>query len=210
MAYYVNIAASSDALTREIKDLVPDPAIRRRMSRVVKMGVATGMEALASLPDGTPIDAIITATRLGCLADSEKFLRNVVEGETAGSDSGPALLNPTPFIQSTFNTVGAQIAMLTRNHCYNMTYVHGERSFGSALVDAAIRIDQTGARHVLLGLFDEITPTLQRIGERMRGAKDFPTRDGAWFFVISTRPLPGCAGEVETLNEQSFERWVRL
>jgi 3-oxoacyl-(acyl-carrier-protein) synthase len=207
MAYYINSAASSDALTADLKGSVPDPAIRRRMSRVLRMGVATGMEALAALPVGTAIDAVITATRLGCLADSEKFLRNVVEGEEEG---GPALLNPTPFIQSTFNTVGAQIAMLTRNHCYNMTYVDGERSFGSALIDAAIRIDQAGAENVLVGLFDEVTPTLQRIGERMRGVRDFPARDGAWFFVVSARPLPGCVGEVETLNEQSFERWLRV
>lgn len=176
------------------------PEVRRRMSRVLRMGVATGMEALALLPPGVQVSAIITATRLGCLADSEKFLRNVVE------DDG-WLLNPTPFIQSTFNTVGAQIAMLTRNHCYNMTYVHGEESFGAALVDATIRIDQAGAEHVLVGLFDETPPTLVRIKERMRGVRGLPERDGAWFFVVSARPLSGCLAEVETLNEQSFNLW---
>ena len=138
MAYYINSAASSDTLTRDIKELIPVPELRRRMSPVLRTGVATGMEALASLPPGVQVSAIITATRLGCLADSEKFLRNVVV-----DDGG--LLNPTPFIQSTFNTVGAQIALLTRNHCYNMTYVHGEESFTGALVDATIRIDQEGA-----------------------------------------------------------------
>jgi hypothetical protein len=173
------------------------------MSRVLRMGVATGMEALAALPQDVQVSAIITATRLGCLADSEKFLRNVVE------DDG-RLLNPTPFIQSTFNTVGAQIALLTRNHCYNMTYVHGEQSFKAALVDATIRIDQAGAEHVLVGLFDETTPTLEKIKGRMRSVKGLPERDGAQFFVVSARPLPGCLAEVETLNEQSFERWLGL
>jgi 3-oxoacyl-(acyl-carrier-protein) synthase len=200
MAYFINSAAHSGTLTRDVKELVPAPEIRRRLSRVLRMGVSTGMEALASLPGGTQVSAIITATRLGCLADSEKFLRNVTEGEGA-------LLNPTPFIQSTFNTVGAQIAMLTRNRCYNMTYVHGEQSFAAALIDAMIQIDQAGAEHVLVGLFDETTPALDRIKGRMRGVDGLPARDGAWFFVISARPLPGCLGEVETLNEQNFRRW---
>lgn len=200
MAYYINSAASSDTLTRDVRELVPAPDVRRRMSRVLRMGVSTGMEALASLPEGTRVSAIITATRLGCLADSEKFLLSVVEGDGA-------LLNPTPFIQSTFNTVGAQIALLNRNNCYNMTYVHGGESFGSALVDATIRIDQAGAEHVLVGLFDETTPTLERIKERLRGAKGLPDCDGAWFFVVSARPLPGCLGEVERLDEKSMARW---
>jgi hypothetical protein len=201
MAYYINSFASSDTLTRDIKELIAAPDVRRRMSRVVKMGVATGMEALTELPQGVQIGAIITATRLGCLADSEKFLRTVID-----DDGG--LLNPTPFIQSTFNTVGGQIALLTKNHCYNMTYVHGEDSFATALVDAAIQIDQMGVEHLLVGLFDEITPTLERIKERMRGIGGLPERDGAWFFVISSRPLACCLAEVETLDVKNLEQWL--
>jgi hypothetical protein len=202
MAYYINSAASSDSLSKDMKELVPAPEMRRRMSRVLRMGVATGMEALAALPEGVQVSAIITATRLGCLADSEKFLRNIVEGNET-------LLNPTPFIQSTFNTVGAQIALLTRNHCYNTTYVHGEESFRSALVDAMIQIDLAGAEHVLIGLFDETTPTLELIKERMRGVQGLPACDGAHFFVISAHPSDGCLAEVEALDEQNFERWLR-
>ncbi len=201
MAYYINSAASSDALTRDIKELIPAPEMRRRMGRVLRMGVSTGMEALASLPDGVQVSAIITATRLGCLADSEKFLRSVVGGDET-------LLNPTPFIQSTFNTVGAQIALLTRNHCYNMTYVHGVESFESALLDAMIQIDQAGAEHVLVGLFDETTPTLERIKGRLRGVEDLPAGDGAWFFVVSAHPLPGCLAEVVRLEPRVLKGWL--
>jgi 3-oxoacyl-(acyl-carrier-protein) synthase len=196
MGYFVNSAATSDALTRELRELVPAPEMRRRMGRLLRMAVATGMEALAALPEGTEVDAIITATRLGCLADSERFLRGVTEG---------GLLNPTPFILSTFNTVGAQIALLTGNHGYNTTYVHGEESLAAALVDAQIRIDQAGARHVLVGLFDEATPTLERVKGRMRGVHGLPGRDGARFWVLSAEPLEGCLGEVAELNE--LLRW---
>jgi hypothetical protein len=218
MAYYINSVARSVALSRELKELVPLADVRRRMSRVLKMAVATGMDALSKLPSDVRVDAIITATRMGCLADSERFLREVVENyelpgsadvsnpdNGSGSESG--LLNPTPFIQSTFNTAGGQIALLTGNHCYNTTYVHGNQSFESALVDTAIQIDQAGAQHVLVGLFDETTPTLEKINARMRGLQGLPTGDGALFFVISTRPLPGCLGEVESLDEKNLQKW---
>jgi 3-oxoacyl-(acyl-carrier-protein) synthase len=201
MTYFINSAASSDALTRDIKELIPAPELRRRMSRVLKMGVATGMEALAGLPAGVQVDAIITATRLGMLADSEKFLRGVVYEDTT-------MLNPTPFIQSTFNTVGAQIALLTGNHCYNMTYTHGEESLQSALTDAMIRIGQEGAEHVLVGVFDETTPTLETIKERMRGVRGLPARDGAHFFVVSAHPLEGCLAEIDTLDAKNFTVWT--
>jgi 3-oxoacyl-(acyl-carrier-protein) synthase len=140
MAYYINSIASSEAPTREFKELVPAPDMRRRMGRLLRMGVAAGVEALQGLPEGCRdrVGAIITATRLGCLADSEKFLRHII-------DQDETLLNPTPFIQSTFNTVGGQIAILMQNHGYNMTYVHGEQSFAHALVDTMIQLDQAGA-----------------------------------------------------------------
>ncbi len=191
MTYYINSVASSDALTRDVKELIPAADIRRRMSRLLKMGLSTAMEALASLPEGVEISAIITATRLGFIADSEKFLRNIIE-------QNETLLNPTPFIQSTFNTLGGQIALLTGNHCYNMTYVDGEHSFESAMVDAMIRITQFGAEHVLVGIFDEITPSLERITERMRGVEGLPKDDGALFFVVSAYPLEGCRAEIES------------
>lgn len=53
------------------------------------------------------VDAIITATGLGCLADTEKFMNALM-------DNREQMLNPTAFIQSTFNTVGAQLALLLK------------------------------------------------------------------------------------------------
>lgn len=50
------------------------------------------------------VDAIITGTGLGCIEDSEKFLKSIL-------DNKEEFLTPTSFIQSTHNTVGAQIAL---------------------------------------------------------------------------------------------------
>ncbi|HRN48037.1 MAG TPA: beta-ketoacyl synthase chain length factor [Niabella sp.] len=93
-----------------------DPKLIRRMSRIIKMGVAAAMEALKDAELSMP-DAIITGTAYGCLADTDAFLSRMVE-------FNEELLSPTSFIQSTHNTVGAQIALMLHCHHYNNTYVH--------------------------------------------------------------------------------------
>lgn len=198
MGCYINAYASYDTLASEIKDLIPDAGMRRRMSPAVRMGVAAAMECLSQLPDGVRVDAVITATGLGCLADSEKFLRSIIE-------SDERMLNPTPFIQSTFNTVGAAVGLLDGNHSYNMTYVHGGCSFESALLDAVMKIEQDGARHVLVGAFDESTGAQSRIMERMGLWRKHKGGQGADFFVLSREPLPGCAARLDEIEFSAAE-----
>src|SRR5688572_30199929 len=83
----------------------------RRMSRIIKMGVASAAMALQEAGISRP-DGIITATGYGCLDDTAVFLNKMTElNEQA--------LNPTPFIQSTHNTVGSQIALLLQCQGYN-------------------------------------------------------------------------------------------
>ena len=133
MKLYVNCITSDAGLRRDIKELIPEMNLRRRMSRVVKSGVAAGIESLLEFGDRAAVEAVVTATGLGCIADSEKFLDSLIANEER-------MLNPTPFIQSTFNTVGAQIALLRGLHCYNTTYANRWTSFENALTDAALRI----------------------------------------------------------------------
>ena len=57
----------------DYKSIITNAALRRRMSRIIKMGVACGLECISTLPS-EKVHAIITATGLGCLADTEKFL----------------------------------------------------------------------------------------------------------------------------------------
>lgn len=159
----------------DYKELIPNPTLRRRMSRIVKMGVACGLECMGGTPK-EDIHAIITATGLGCLADTEKFMNNLL-------DNNEQLLNPTAFIQSTFNTVGAQIALLCRNQAYNVTYVHRGLSFESALLDGLLRLSE-GDRNVLVGAFDEITPSSFTIQERMGLYRNTHAGEGAQFFLL--------------------------
>ncbi len=85
----------------------------RRMSRIIKMGVCAAMKCLQDAEIKNP-DAIITGTGMGCIEDTGKFLSSYIENEEK-------LLNPTPFIQSTHNTVGAAIALMLKCHNYNNT-----------------------------------------------------------------------------------------
>ena len=160
----------------DFKDLVADPALRRRMSRIVKMGVACGLKCIEGLAPES-IDAIITATGFGCLADTEKFIESIVA-------NNERLLNPTPFIQSTFNTIGGQIALLRGIHSYNVTYAHRGLSFESALIDAAMQVNE-GKKNVLLGAIDEITASSADIQRRLGMTREYALGEGANFFVLN-------------------------
>ena len=156
MKCYINNVVTNQQVTTDIKLLIPDAGLRRRMSRVIKSAVTTAVECIGGVEKIDDMDAIITATGWGCLADSERFLRNLIEDKEQ-------MLNPTPFIQSTFNTVGGQIALLRHNHCYNVTYVNRGHSFEDAVLDAIMRIEDEESNNILIGAFDEQTPSQQRL-----------------------------------------------
>ena len=212
---YVKSFASIGSNTEpDYKTVITDANLRRRMSRLIKMGVAAGLESLKraeqiGLRDneqsGLAIGAIITATGLGLLADTEKFIDSMI-------DNKEQMLNPVPFIQSTFNTVGAQIALLTKNHAYNNTHVHRFTGFESALIDAFINLDR-GAESVLVGTFDEMTDTSASILKRLKLRSKIG--EGASFFILNDKPKDAIAEVVaaeifyETHNEGNVQNEKR-
>lgn len=125
-----------------------DPKLIRRMSHVIKMGVAAARECLNQSGVEIP-DAIITGTAFGIMEDTVTFLTRIVELQEE-------MLPPTAFIQSTHNTVAAQIALLLKCHNYNNTFVHKGISFESALLDALMLINEGEANNVLVGGIDEM------------------------------------------------------
>jgi 3-oxoacyl-(acyl-carrier-protein) synthase len=92
--------------------------------------------------------------------DSDKFLLSIYRNREN-------LLPPTPFIQSTHNAVGAQIAMLLNNSSYNMAYSHGSLAFEHALLDSTLGLKDGDTKNVLTGGFDEITPNQFTLTGRM-------------------------------------------
>lgn len=135
----------------------------RRMSRIVRMGLATAHKALddANRPH---LDAIISGTAWGCVKDTEKFLETIIE-------NNEEYLTPTAFVQSTHNTVAGQIALLNHDNCYNMSYVQGHVSFESALIDAILLFYDNKAKNILVNGIDEQTEKLGILLERLQCAK---------------------------------------
>lgn len=131
-----------------------NPVAIRRMSRIVKMGIATAKNALQKAEISSP-DAIIFGTGLGCMEDTEKFLKNLI-------DSNEQESAPTSFISSTHNSVAASIALQLKCLGYNFTYVHKGLSLHSALLDAMIQLNLNNAEFVLAGGIDEHTEIKHR------------------------------------------------
>mgnify|MGYP001178287287 CR=1 FL=1 len=127
-----------------------DPLQRRRMSNLVKASGVCSTECVNEAGIEKP-DAIIVATSLGNVEESEKFLNKMI-------DENVEFLTPTNFIQSNHNSLGAQIALNYRCNGYNVVYSHKTASFESALLDAFMQISEGQAQNVLVGGIDEITP----------------------------------------------------
>ena len=67
------------AMEPPYKDYIP-PAAIRRMSKSVKMGMVAASEALKQAQLPLP-QAILVGTGMGCLQDSEKFLKTLLDNQ---------------------------------------------------------------------------------------------------------------------------------
>jgi 3-oxoacyl-(acyl-carrier-protein) synthase len=169
-----------------------DPKLLRRMARIIKMGLASAKQCLQSAGIEQP-GAIIVGTGLGCLEDTEKFLSGMV-----ASDGPPS---PTPFIQSTHNTIAGQLSLLLNCHAYSTTYAQRGHSFENALHDGIMQL-QLGIEHVLVGGVDEMTETSLRILMEMdcwgKSANDpaWELGEGACFFLLSSNRKSNTLAEI--------------
>jgi len=184
------------------KDYI-SPIAARRMSKAVKNGIVASTIAMKEANVET-FDAIITGTGMGCIEDSDKFLKAII-------DNNEEFLTPTSFIQSTHNTVGAQIALGLTCKAYNFTYVNAAVSFESALLDAKMQIDADEAKTILIGGIDEMTDYTQRLFKlagfiKADEEQTFPMlnsktkgtvfSEGATFFVLENEKSTSTYAEV--------------
>jgi len=185
-----------------------DPRLIRRMSRIIKMSVASALACLKDAGIASP-DAIITGTAYGCLEDTGIFLTNMVQ-----QDEEP--VTPVAFVQSTHNTIGAQVALLIKCNSYNNTFVSGGASFENALLDAIMLLAENNAANVLVGGMDEITDISHTVLSRMGLYKRQPVSnlglfntnskgtingEGAAFFLLKNEASPNdlaCIDRVST------------
>ncbi|MCW3805791.1 beta-ketoacyl synthase N-terminal-like domain-containing protein [Plebeiibacterium marinum] len=134
--------------TPEFKKYIP-PKVLRRMNRFNRINLVCAKKSLENLGIERP-DAIITATSMGCVDDSERFLNQIL-------DNDEMLLTPTSFIQSTHNAVGSNLALAYDCKGYNVVYTHDDSAFETVLLDAGVRLKSEGVNNILIGAADELT-----------------------------------------------------
>jgi 3-oxoacyl-(acyl-carrier-protein) synthase len=126
------------------------PNTVRRLGKILKRALLTSHRVMEETGVTCP-DAIIAATGLGCIENTEIFLDALIR-------EGEEFLKPTCFMQSTHNTISSLIAIDTHCHGYNTTYAHKGISFECALLDAFIQLKNGQIQTALVGAHDEMTP----------------------------------------------------
>ncbi len=174
-----------------------DAKLIRRMSRIIKMGVAAAMECLLEAEVAKP-DAIVTGTAYGCLEDTVSFITKMVE-------YNEETLTPTAFIQSTHNTIGAQIGLMLQCNNYNNAFVHRGFSFESALLDGMMLLKENEVENVLVGAIDEITNVSHTILNRMGLYKQTATANSALYQTNAKGTIAGEGAAFFLLANQHAE-----
>ena len=169
-----------------------DSRALRRMSRIVKLGSTAAILALKDANMETP-DAVVVGTGFGCLEDTSLFLRKLVTNKEE-------MLNPTPFIFSTHNTIAAQIAIQLKTHGYNSTYSHRNFSFESALLDAFLLLKEDEVKNALVGGIDELTDDSFDLLKRLNYYKNKFAGEGSSFFVLSNEADDNCYAELKAIQ----------
>lgn len=179
---YISGTSYISADEPDYKEVITDANSRRRMGRLLKMAVWCGLKSLDGVPSER-VAGIITSTGAGFMKDTISFGSSIFDREET-------LLNPSPFMQSTFNTASGYIALIRKIHAYNTTYVQQADGFAASLVDAAMLLDDAYEGNVaLVGAFDEVTPEVdvirQRLGLYRVGDGFLPLGEGAAAFLLS-------------------------
>jgi hypothetical protein len=122
-------------------------AVMRRMGKSVRMAVGAALFLLEKYPQP---EGMVVATANGGMENCIKFLNQILE-------YNEGLLTPGSFVQSTSNAAAAQIALVTKNHNYNITHVHRGLAFENALLDIIMLLKENVDAGYLLGCTDEIS-----------------------------------------------------
>lgn len=123
------------------------PMEARRLGKMMKASMLASLRALREAGVECP-DAIVASSTFGQLENGVKLMQELVESDEESC-------SPTLFMQSTYNTVAASLAIHTRCHGYNITYSEPRHDIARALRDARLLIERGEARTVLVEQHDE-------------------------------------------------------
>ncbi len=169
-------------------------AARRRMGKSVRMAVGAALPILEKFPQP---DGIIIATANGGMEDCIKFLNQIVE-------YNEGLLTPANFVQSTSNAAASQIALVTKNHNYNITHVHRGLAFENALMDTMMLLKENKDAGYLLGSTDVISAYNYNIDRNAGCFRDELILNTHLFQSKAKGTIPGEGAFMVMMNNQKM------
>lgn len=175
-------------------------AARRRMGKSVRMAVGAALPILEKFPQP---DGIVIATANGGMEDCVKFLNQILE-------YNEGLLTPASFVQSTSNAAAAQIALVTKNHNYNITHVHMGLAFENALMDVMMLLKENKNAGYLLGSTDEISAYNYNIDRIAGWFRDEPVLNTHLFQSKIKGSIPGEGSFMALMNNQKMDACAEL
>ncbi len=162
------------------------------MSRLTRIGLVTAIECLKDAGISQP-EAILTGTGKGSLHDTEKFMHAIREFQEG-------TLNPSPFIQSTYNSLNGLIGLHHQVNSYNTTYVHSGFSLEHAMLDAALLFGDNTIGNALIGAFEEMTDEHYIIKEKLGFWKNGAVSGEGCFFFYAEKDKNGSALAIEDIK----------
>jgi len=172
----------------------------RRMGKSVRMAVGAALPILDKFPQP---DGIVIATANGGMEDCIKFLNQIVE-------YNEGLLTPANFVQSTSNAGAAQIALVTKNHNYNITHVHRGLAFENALMDTMMLLKENKFARYLMGSTDVISAYNYNIDRNAGCFRDEPILNTQLFQSKAKGTIPGEGAFMVLMNNQQMDASAEL
>jgi hypothetical protein len=129
------------------------------------------------------------------MEDCIKFLNQIIE-------YNEGLLTPASFVQSTSNAAAAQIALVTKNHQYNITHVHRGLAFENALMDTVMSLKEYPDAAYLLGCTDEISAYNYNIDHLAGSFRKEPVSNRELFSTSAPGTIPGEGSFMVWMNNQ--------
>ncbi len=166
--------------------------VKRRMGKSVRMAVGAALPLLQKYPQP---DGMIIATANGGMEDCVKFLNQIIE-------YNEGLLTPANFVQSTSNAAAAQIALVTKNHQYNITHVHRGLAFENALMDTVMSLREYPDSAYLMGCTDEISAYNYNIDGLAGWFRKDPVSNIDLFTTSAAGTIPGEGSFMVWMNNQ--------
>ena len=143
------------------------------------------------------------ATANGGMEDCIKFLNQIVEYKEG-------LLTPGSFVQSTSNAAAAQIALVTKNHNYNITHVHRGLAFENALLDVVMSLKENHSAGYLLGCTDEISAYNYNIDRLDGWFRHEPVLNTEFFKHLQKERIAGEGAFMVWVNNQPEDAIAKL